>query len=86
MPSETPCSEHGRRLEEVRLNAITWKSTPQVFPLRRGLIHYLFVFLGTAAGDPTEVNWVGDAFKRDGEFIIGSVKGNIGCVFCEVFH
>ncbi|KAF4618329.1 hypothetical protein D9613_011586 [Agrocybe pediades] len=33
---------------------------------------------GTAAGDPTEANWVGEKFKRDGELLIGSVKGNIG--------
>ncbi|OBZ65510.1 putative polyketide synthase 2 [Grifola frondosa] len=35
---------------------------------------------GTAQGDPTEANWVGARFKRDGELLIGSVKGNIGCV------
>ncbi|KAF5378437.1 hypothetical protein D9757_011142 [Collybiopsis confluens] len=33
---------------------------------------------GTAVGDPTEANWVGQAFARDAELIIGSVKGNIG--------
>ncbi|KZT71132.1 ketoacyl-synt-domain-containing protein [Daedalea quercina L-15889] len=33
---------------------------------------------GTASGDPTEANWVGDQFKRDGELLVGSVKGNIG--------
>ncbi|KAF8530083.1 putative polyketide synthase [Hysterangium stoloniferum] len=33
---------------------------------------------GTAAGDPTEANWVGEAFQRDEELLIGSVKGNIG--------
>jgi acyl transferase domain-containing protein len=33
---------------------------------------------GTARGDPTEANWIGRAFKRDGDILIGSVKGNIG--------
>ncbi|KAF7330994.1 putative polyketide synthase [Mycena venus] len=33
---------------------------------------------GTAKGDPTEVNWVGEQFCRDRELIVGSVKGNIG--------
>ncbi|PCH38980.1 thiolase-like protein [Wolfiporia cocos MD-104 SS10] len=33
---------------------------------------------GTAAGDPTEANWVGEHFARDSELLIGSVKGNIG--------
>ncbi|EJD00213.1 polyketide synthase [Fomitiporia mediterranea MF3/22] len=33
---------------------------------------------GTAAGDPTEANWVGEAFKRNGELLLGSVKGNLG--------
>ncbi|KAI0068636.1 hypothetical protein BV25DRAFT_1910396 [Artomyces pyxidatus] len=33
---------------------------------------------GTAQGDPTEANWVGEQFKRDDELIIGSVKGNLG--------
>ncbi|KIY47770.1 hypothetical protein FISHEDRAFT_44661, partial [Fistulina hepatica ATCC 64428] len=35
---------------------------------------------GTAAGDPTEANWVGRRFGRpDGaELMVGSVKGNIG--------
>jgi len=35
-------------------------------------------FSGTAAGDPTEANWVGETFQRDSELLIGSVKGNIG--------
>jgi hypothetical protein len=35
---------------------------------------------GTAKGDPTEANWVGPWFKRDGETLVGSVKGNIGQV------
>ncbi|KAJ7717066.1 hypothetical protein DFH07DRAFT_762136 [Mycena maculata] len=33
---------------------------------------------GTARGDPTEANWVGAAFSRDDELLVGSVKGNIG--------
>ncbi|KAF8154856.1 hypothetical protein B0H34DRAFT_540683 [Crassisporium funariophilum] len=33
---------------------------------------------GTAKGDPTEANWVGEHFHREDELIIGSVKGNIG--------
>ncbi|KIJ37142.1 hypothetical protein M422DRAFT_260296 [Sphaerobolus stellatus SS14] len=33
--------------------------------------------LGTAAGDPTEANWVGEKFNQDGEILVGSVKGNI---------
>ncbi|KAI0749982.1 hypothetical protein C8Q80DRAFT_660233 [Daedaleopsis nitida] len=33
---------------------------------------------GTAQGDPTEANWVGAEFQRDGELLLGSVKGNIG--------
>ncbi|EED85042.1 predicted protein [Postia placenta Mad-698-R] len=33
---------------------------------------------GTAQGDPTESNWVGETFQRERELIIGSVKGNIG--------
>ncbi|TFK84686.1 ketoacyl-synt-domain-containing protein, partial [Polyporus arcularius HHB13444] len=52
---------------------------------------------GTAQGDPTEANWVGDAFKRDDEIVIGSVKGNIGhleitaflaslCKVCGIFN
>ncbi|KIJ29042.1 hypothetical protein M422DRAFT_269657 [Sphaerobolus stellatus SS14] len=32
----------------------------------------------TAAGDPTEANWVGEQFKREGEILVGSVKRNIG--------
>lgn len=36
--------------------------------------------LGTATGDPTEANWVGECFKRDKEILVGSVKGNIGFV------
>jgi acyl transferase domain-containing protein len=38
--------------------------------------------LGTAIGDPTEANWVGESFlKNDNkELYIGSVKGNIGYV------
>jgi acyl transferase domain-containing protein len=41
------------------------------------------VCVGTAAGDPVEANWVGDAFHpgRLDELLIGSVKGNIGSVF-----
>ena len=35
---------------------------------------------GTASGDPTEANWVGEKFKRDDELLIGSVKGNVGYV------
>ena len=35
---------------------------------------------GTARGDPTEANWVGDMFKRDDELLIGSLKGNLGYV------
>ncbi|KIJ23766.1 hypothetical protein M422DRAFT_195526, partial [Sphaerobolus stellatus SS14] len=52
---------------------------------------------GTAAGDPTETNWVGEQFKRDGEILVESVKGNIGyleitsfptslCKFCMTFQ
>lgn len=41
---------------------------------------------GTAQGDPTEANWVGEHFKRDGILRIGSVKGNIGCVGCRCFR
>ncbi|EEB92687.1 hypothetical protein MPER_08768, partial [Moniliophthora perniciosa FA553] len=33
---------------------------------------------GTAKGDPTEANWVGEHFKRDRDILVGSVKGNIG--------
>ncbi|KAF7348038.1 putative polyketide synthase [Mycena sanguinolenta] len=33
---------------------------------------------GTAKGDPTEANWVGQHFQRSKELLIGSVKGNIG--------
>ncbi|KAJ4480137.1 putative polyketide synthase [Lentinula aciculospora] len=33
---------------------------------------------GTSVGDPIEANWVGKAFARDDELLIGSVKGNIG--------
>ncbi|KAJ3513618.1 hypothetical protein NLJ89_g2846 [Agrocybe chaxingu] len=35
---------------------------------------------GTAKGDPTEANWVGEHFHREDELIVGSVKGNIGYV------
>lgn len=42
---------------------------------------------GTASGDPTEANWIGEQFKRDGEVLVGSVKGNIGRVsFTRVLH
>ncbi|KAI0768339.1 ketoacyl-synt-domain-containing protein [Trametes elegans] len=52
---------------------------------------------GTAMGDPTEANWVGKQFSRDGELLIGSVKGNIGhleitaflaslCKVCSIFE
>ncbi|KAF8898071.1 hypothetical protein CPB84DRAFT_1748077 [Gymnopilus junonius] len=33
---------------------------------------------GTAKGDPTEANWVGEHFHREDELVVGSVKGNIG--------
>ncbi|KAK6974313.1 polyketide synthase [Favolaschia claudopus] len=33
---------------------------------------------GTTIGDPIEANWVGAHFKKDGELLVGSVKGNIG--------
>ncbi|KAF9468229.1 hypothetical protein BDZ94DRAFT_1294300 [Collybia nuda] len=33
---------------------------------------------GTAKGDPTEVNWIGENFCREDPLLIGSVKGNIG--------
>ncbi len=33
---------------------------------------------GTAAGDPTEANWVGATCKRDDDIFVGSVKGNVG--------
>ncbi|KAJ7131944.1 hypothetical protein C8R46DRAFT_1235721 [Mycena filopes] len=33
---------------------------------------------GTAAGDPTEANWAGVEFRRDGDLRVGSVKGNVG--------
>ncbi|KAG1903016.1 thiolase-like protein [Suillus fuscotomentosus] len=55
--------------------------------------------LGTAIGDPTEANWVGESFlKNDNkELYIGSVKGNIGhleitaflaslCKVCSMFQ
>ncbi|KAJ7019937.1 thiolase-like protein, partial [Mycena alexandri] len=37
---------------------------------------------GTAKGDPTEANWVGERCSRgrEGDLLIGSVKGNIGFV------
>ncbi|KAH9886258.1 ketoacyl-synt-domain-containing protein [Cubamyces lactineus] len=52
---------------------------------------------GTATGDPTEANWVGREFCRDGELMIGSVKGNVGhleitaflaslCKVCSIFE
>ncbi|KAI0364111.1 ketoacyl-synt-domain-containing protein [Pilatotrama ljubarskyi] len=52
---------------------------------------------GTATGDPTEANWVGEEFSRDDELVIGSVKGNIGhleitaflaslCKVCSIFE
>ncbi|KAI1798467.1 polyketide synthase [Ganoderma leucocontextum] len=52
---------------------------------------------GTASGDPTEANWVGAEFKRDGELALGSVKGNVGhleitaflaslCKVCGIFE
>ncbi|TBU55410.1 polyketide synthase [Dichomitus squalens] len=52
---------------------------------------------GTAQGDPTEANWVGEEFKRDDEILIGSVKGNVGhleitaflaslCKVCGIFE
>ncbi|KIJ24179.1 hypothetical protein M422DRAFT_275098 [Sphaerobolus stellatus SS14] len=52
---------------------------------------------GTAAEDPTEANWVGEQFKRDGEILVGSAKGNIGhleitsflaslCKVCKTFQ
>ncbi|KAI0695501.1 polyketide synthase [Cerioporus squamosus] len=51
---------------------------------------------GTAQGDPTEANWVGEAFARDDSIVVGSVKGNIGhleitaflaslCKVCGIF-
>ncbi|TFK80433.1 hypothetical protein K466DRAFT_605341, partial [Polyporus arcularius HHB13444] len=51
---------------------------------------------GTAQGDPTEANWVGEAFARDDSIVMGSVKGNIGhleitaflaslCKVCGIF-
>ncbi|KAI0357949.1 ketoacyl-synt-domain-containing protein [Trametes cingulata] len=52
---------------------------------------------GTAVGDPTEANWVGQEFSRDSELVLGSVKGNIGhleitaflaslCKVCSIFE
>lgn len=35
---------------------------------------------GTSRGDPTEANWVGEMFQRDSELVVGSLKGNMGCV------
>ena len=40
---------------------------------------------GTASGDPTEANWVGEEFKREDELLIGSVKGNVGYVARKQF-
>jgi acyl transferase domain-containing protein len=40
---------------------------------------------GTARGDPTEANWAGRAFQREGDLLIGSVKGNIGYVATFIF-
>ncbi|KAF7355656.1 Polyketide synthase [Mycena sanguinolenta] len=51
---------------------------------------------GTAAGDPTEANWVGSAFAGSRELLLGSVKGNVGhleitaflaslCKVCSIF-
>ncbi|KAI0683985.1 polyketide synthase [Cerioporus squamosus] len=52
---------------------------------------------GTVKGDPTEANWVGEAFQRDGDIVVGSVKGNLGhleitaflaslCKVCGIFN
>ncbi|KAJ6515504.1 putative polyketide synthase [Mycena sanguinolenta] len=52
---------------------------------------------GTAAGDPTEANWVGSAFAGSRELLLGSVKGNVGhleitaflaslCKVCSIFQ
>jgi acyl transferase domain-containing protein len=35
---------------------------------------------GTSRGDPTEANWAGALFRRDGDLMIGSTKGNVGYV------
>ncbi|OJA18266.1 hypothetical protein AZE42_05820 [Rhizopogon vesiculosus] len=53
---------------------------------------------GTAVGDPTEANWVGESFLKNGnkELLIGSLKGNLGhleitaflaslCKVCSIF-
>jgi len=43
---------------------------------------FIFATPGTASGDPTEANWVGESFlKSDNrELLIGSLKGNLGYV------
>ncbi|KAH9928894.1 uncharacterized protein B0H18DRAFT_1084333 [Fomitopsis serialis] len=33
---------------------------------------------GTTVGDPIEASWVGEKFSKDGELLVGSVKGNLG--------
>ncbi|KAG1725077.1 acyl transferase domain-containing protein [Suillus paluster] len=63
------------------------------------LIYYTCISLGTAIGDPTEANWVGESFlKNDNEeLLIGSLKGNMGhleitaflaslCKVCSIFQ
>ena len=36
---------------------------------------------GTTVGDPIEANAAGEVFRRNDELIVGSVKGNLGCVY-----
>jgi hypothetical protein len=46
------------------------------------VISVISMTLGTASGDPTEANWVGESFlKSDNkELLIGGLKGNLGYV------
>ena len=51
--------------------------------VRSTQIHQTFgpsLFTGTAKGDPTEVNWIGEYFHNDRPLMLGSIKGNIGLV------
>lgn len=62
-------------VDYVELHANGYIST-RLYSLNIQTLH----FAGTAQGDPTEANWVGAAFQREGDLTVGSVKGNIGSV------
>ncbi|KAJ6464059.1 hypothetical protein C8R45DRAFT_1175371 [Mycena sanguinolenta] len=62
---------------EAQIDAMRRACMPPVVEAQN-FSNQAYSYTGTAAGDPIEANWVGSAFKRPDELLVGSVKGNIG--------